>query len=97
MVVRTAPQQPPSRGLQEVELAVTDASTGAPETGLVLDVLPWMPAMGHGASIVTSVREDSPGIYVVTDVDLFMAGTWELRTNVSGAVTDYAAPSFEIP
>jgi len=97
MDVRTAPEQPPSRGVQAVELVITDAATGAPETGLLLDVLPWMPAMGHGAPLKPTVMEDPGGVYVVDDVDFFMAGTWELRTTFSGSLADYAAPSFQIP
>jgi hypothetical protein len=53
--------------------------------------------MGHGAPLTPNVSEDSPGTYVVGDVDFFMAGTWELRTSISGPVTDHASPSFQIP
>jgi len=96
--VRTAPQQPPSRGVQAVQLVILDAKTLTPETGLSLAVLPWMPAMGHGASLTPRVQEGPPGTYVISNVDFFMAGTWEVRTNISGdATTDYAAPSFQIP
>lgn len=95
--VRTAPEQPPSRGVQTVELVISNAVSGAPEPGLSLDVLPWMPAMGHGAPLSPTVVEDPGGVYVIGDVDFFMAGTWELRTSFSGSVEDYAAPSFQIP
>jgi hypothetical protein len=95
--VRTAPQQPPSRGLQTIQLVIRDVTTQAPEPGLTLDVLPWMPAMGHGAPLTPNVSEGPPGTYVVGDVDFFMPGVWELRTSISGPVTDHAAPSFQIP
>ncbi len=95
--VRTAPQQPPSRGDGSVELVIRNTTTNAPESGLSIDVVPWMPAMGHGASIVPAVASPSPGTYVITNVDLFMPGTWELRTTVSGSVADHVAPSFQIP
>jgi YtkA-like len=95
--VRTAPQQPPSRGDGSVELVIRDATTGSLETGLSLSVTPWMPAMGHGASVPPSVAETTPGIYVVSNVSFFMPGTWELRTTISNALTDYVAPSFQIP
>jgi hypothetical protein len=36
-------------------------------------------------------------MYVLTNVGLFMPGTWELRTSIAGAITDHTAPSFEIP
>lgn len=101
--LRTSPSQPPSRGQQSVQLVITDAATGAPKTGLDLVMTPWMPAMGHGASVTPSVTEKSPGTYVVDDVDLFMPGTWELRTTIAaasqskGTDTDHVAPSFQIP
>jgi YtkA-like protein len=95
--VRTAPEQPPSRGDGSVELVIRNATTSAPESGLSIEVVPWMPVMGHGASIVPSVASPSPGTYVITNVDLFMPGTWELRTTVSGSVVDHVAPSFQIP
>ncbi|MEO8876879.1 MAG: FixH family protein [Polyangiaceae bacterium] len=99
--VRTSPSQPPSRGEQAVQLVVTDATTGKPKTGLSVNMTPWMPAMGHGASVTPSVSEKSPGTYVINDVDLFMPGNWELRTTFATAAnstdTDHAAPSFQIP
>jgi hypothetical protein len=106
VAVRTAPQ-PPTRGDQSAEYAITDAATGAPVSGLTLSVVPWMPAMLHGTSVVPTVRETKPGLYVISDVDLFMAGLWELRTTITGssgdagadagAISDYVAPQFEIP
>ncbi len=95
--VWTAPQQPPSRGVQTIQLVIRDATTESRETGLALGVLPWMPAMGHGASLTPTVSEGPPGTYVVGDVDFFMPGTWELRTTIPGPVVDHAAPSFQIP
>lgn len=95
--IRTGPEQPPTRGNQTVEFVVVDAMTGTPAAGLTLDVVPWMPVMGHGTSLTPSVSETSPGTYVLTNVGLFMPGTWELRTNIAGAATDHTAPSFEIP
>jgi hypothetical protein len=95
--VRTAPLQPPTRGLQRVELVIRDSKTAVSEPGLTLGVLPWMPAMGHGAPLTPTVQEGPPGTYVVSDVDFFMPGTWELRVSISGTVTDHAAPSFQIP
>src|SRR6185295_9166402 len=52
--VRTAPDQPPPRGDVAVEYSITDTS-GAPEEGLLLVVVPWMPDHGHGASTVPEV------------------------------------------
>jgi hypothetical protein len=32
----------------------------------------------------------------VTDVHLFMPGTWELETTFSGPLSDHATPTFEL-
>jgi YtkA-like protein len=75
------------RGVGEVKLVVRDAA-GAPVDGLSVDLQPWMPAMGHGSSTVPVVTGAGGGVYVASDVALLMAGEWQLRTTVSGAVAD---------
>jgi hypothetical protein len=94
--VRTAPDQPPSRGTASVEYRIS-THAGAPQDGLDLTVLPFMPSMGHGASGKPTVSAKGDGRYVISGVELFMAGHWELRTDISGAVKDHAAPSFDVP
>ena len=87
---RSAPEAQPARGVNSVELAVSDP-TGAPRDGLGVDVVPWMSAMGHGASVKPSARAVGGGRYVLSDVDFFMPGRWELRiTFTSGAADDHA-------
>lgn len=95
VAVRTSPQPPP-RGTFAVKMTITDRS-GAPVEGLSLDVVPWMVAHGHGTAIKPSVTPDGPGEYLVSDVNLFMPGTWELRTSITGRVTDHVAPALAIP
>ncbi len=92
--VRTSPQ-PPTRGGIDAELTITDAASGAPRDGLALQIRPWMPAMNHGA-IMATVTPQGSGKYLVTEVDFYMAGLWELRTTISGPVSDYVAPQFQI-
>ena len=94
--VRTAPSQPPTRGVSSVRMTLK-RSDGTPITGAALTVVPWMPAMGHGTSVVPTVTEEGDGSYRVDDVDMFMPGVWELRTTVSGATEDQVVPSFQIP
>jgi hypothetical protein len=94
--VRLAPSQPPARGLSTVELTVERAS-GEPVDGLDLDIVPWMPAHGHGASLRPSVTPKGGGKYLVSDVNLFMPGRWELRTTISGSVSDHVAPVIAVP
>jgi hypothetical protein len=93
----TMPFQPPTRGLSTVTLDVINAKTGAPQDGLVIDAVPWMPAHGHGTSVTTAVEAKAGGVYVVSRVNMFMGGKWDLRLGFSGAVTDRATLHFSIP
>lgn len=100
--VHSAPDAAPSRGVNTLRLVVTNSGDGEPVSGLDLDVVPWMPAMGHGTSVKPSVEAGpEPGSYTVTNVNLFMAGLWEIRTTIgvsTGDVptSDHVAPQFEI-
>jgi hypothetical protein len=94
---RSSPTQPPELGDSAWSFSIKDVASGEPATGLSLDVVPWMPAMGHGTSTVPSVRDTGDGVYVIDDVVLFMAGQWELRTAVSGHDTDQVVVSVDIP
>ena len=94
--VRTSPAQPPSRGVTNVKLTISDVA-GAPLDGLRVKVVPWMPAMGHGASVLPTVTPLGHGEYVVHDVDMFMPGHWELRAEIAGALEDHVTPTFQIP
>jgi len=102
--VRTSPQ-PPMRGSQSAQLTITDSS-GARVNGLSLNVLPWMPVMGHGTSVVPTTVETSPGVYTIDNVYFSMPGLWALRTTISPpmgqptgatASSDYVEPQFDIP
>jgi hypothetical protein len=95
VAVRTAPDQPPSRGVLAVEYNVNDEG-GNPMNGLTFDVVPWMPEMGHGASTTPTVSNAGPGRYVISNVEFFMPGQWVLRTTITGAAEDSITPSFEI-
>ena len=94
--VRTAPDQPPTRGNVWMQLSVTDSMTGAPDVGLDVLAVPWMPAMGHGTSVKPTIVEASPGIYELRNLSLFMPGTWEIRTQFAGPATDHVTPTFDI-
>jgi len=93
--VRWSPN-PPALGFDAAELTLTD-TTGAAVTGLTLTMLPWMPAHGHGTSTTPTVSETAtPGVYVATPIDFYMAGQWELRTTIAGAVDDTVTPAIEL-
>lgn len=96
LALRTAPTQPPPRGTCTVELTITDAS-GAPKDGLGVEVVPWMTSHGHGASVKPTVTPKGGGRYVVSNVSLFMPGSWELRTNLSGPLEDHATAVVTVP
>jgi hypothetical protein len=88
--------QPPTLGLINAELTVTQADGGAPVDGLSVAIRPWMPAMDHGAIRPTIVAEDG-GRYAISNLDIYMQGEWQLQTTFSGATEDYVAPEFEVP
>ncbi len=81
--LRTAPSQPPPRGESTAELRIRDVD-GVPKDGLTLRVTPWMPAHGHGAPSSPVTTALGGGAYRVDGVELTMAGTWELRVEISG-------------
>ena len=87
--------QPPVRGNLLFRYRITDAS-GAPVDGLSLEVKPWMPAMGHGASVTPTVTARGSGEYDLSNVYLVMAGQWQLQTTITGGASDHAAPEFMV-
>lgn len=96
VALRSAPYQPLAEGLQCVELTATDASSGANVDGLAITMTPWMPAMGHGASVTPILTPLGEGRYVFSNVSLFMPGEWQLRIQFSGPVTDSVEPTFDV-
>lgn len=94
--VRTGPDQPPPLGQSAAQLTVEDASTHAPVDGLDLSVVPWMPAMGHGSSVTPTVTPMGNGVYLVSNIFMYMPGTWQLRTTLVGQDTDSVTPEFTV-
>lgn len=94
--VHTSPN-PPWQGTITVELTVTNKADATPQDGLQIAMVPWMPADDHGTSTTPIVTAEGGGKYLVTNVNLFMAGHWELQTTFSGPMTDYVAPAYDIP
>lgn len=66
-------------GRNSFDLRVTDRS-GHPAQGAVT-VEPAMPQMGHALAPITA-RPSEPGRYEVGDVDLLMAGQWEITLSL---------------
>lgn len=96
LAVFTSPEQPPSRGVITTKLIVTDAAKGNAVDGLQFDIAPEMPSMGHGTPTVPRVSAKGSGVYLAEDVDLYMAGRWDLRMTITGAVTDVAVVTIDV-
>jgi hypothetical protein len=96
VAVRTAPAQPPTRSTVIAAQYTVTNPAGAPVDGLALNVLPWMPAMAHGMSLTPEITAKGGGVYEIDNLEFAMPGTWELRTDFSGPVTDHATPSFQV-
>ena len=82
------------QGLDTVRIVVTDARSSAPVDGLAIQVVPWMPTMGHGSSAIPEIQPMGDGVYVASDVSLFMPGEWQLRTSLDA--NDSAVVTVEI-
>ena len=93
--VRTSPTQPPSAGVLAVELRIVGRS-GAPADGLSLDVVPTMPAHGHGASVKPKVTAQGGGVYLLEGVSLYMPGAWQLQTTIEGSIPDVATIPLDV-
>lgn len=76
------------RGSSSIKLVATDLATGLPKAGLAMNIVPFMPAMGHGSSTDPTVVEQGDGVYVASDVVMAMPGNWQLRTTITGACSD---------
>lgn len=85
--VRTSPEQPPAKGMVVAELFVVDAEK-KPVDGLTVVLVPWMTSMDHGTNVVPKITARGGGRYLVTELKLFMAGRWDLRTTFHGPVDD---------
>jgi YtkA-like len=95
LLVELTATSEPTVGTNTIEMTVTGASDGQPRDGVSIAVVPWMPAMGHGTASAT-VTAEGGGKYRLTEVYLFMPGTWELEISFSGAVSDHADPTFQV-
>lgn len=67
------------------ELEVRFYRRGEPLEGLVLEVLGWMPAHGHGFLRRAQVQAREPGVFQVKGVLFHMRGAWELTFDVAQA------------
>jgi hypothetical protein len=85
---------PTSAAENKFTLKFFDSSSGATadagpyvDTLLAVNVLLWMPVMGHGSSPVTLSRT-AAGVYEVTRAYFIMPGDWQIRVQLKNATTN---------
>ena len=64
-----------------LRLLLTDALDDVPLEGAALEVVPWMPAHGHGVPDDVVVSERAAGWYMA-EVTFTMPGDWELQIHI---------------
>ena len=71
---------PPSKGDNIWHVSVTDEA-GMPISDVEIEAIPFMPDHGHGTPVAsfTEVVPDAEGEYMLKDVNMFMAGLWEVE------------------
>jgi hypothetical protein len=85
-----------TRGDYSLQYVFTNTTDGSPVDGLTMTIVPWMPAMGHGTPIVPMITPLGGGAYQLDDVDLFMAGLWQLRTKTTAMQSDQVEPALQV-
>jgi hypothetical protein len=73
---------PPSKGENAWTIKLTDAM-GSPINGATVTVKPFMPDHGHGSSVLPLVQPDTSGTYLITQLDFFMPGIWQITLAVA--------------
>ena len=79
------PVDAPAIGFNRWTVAITDAG-GAPVMNLTVTAdKPRMPIHGHGAPKFPQVAPEEGGVYVVSEINFFMAGYWEMGLELAPA------------
>lgn len=82
-------------GVNTVDIIIHDKED-RDVVGADVEVVPWMPDMGHGVPEKPDVMEKGGGLYSVENIVLMMGGHWEIRVQIkSGGVED--AVVFDFP
>jgi hypothetical protein len=68
-------------GVNTFDIIVHDKN-GKEVTGAEINVVPWMPEMGHGVFDKPVVKEKGGGTYNVENIVLIMEGRWEMRLKI---------------
>ena len=75
----------PAIGLDTWTIAITEGSDAAVTELTVTADKPRMPIHGHGASTFPQVTPQDGGVYVVSEINFFMAGYWEMALELHPA------------
>lgn len=78
VVLVEAEPAPPAEDFNIWTVLVRDVATCTPQPGLTIDVVPFMPAHGHGSVTTPIVTDHGDGSYGVEDLNLWMAGHWRV-------------------
>jgi YtkA-like len=100
IVLSAVPEGPMNAGNDAVQIALTDPKTGKPVDKEQIELVPFMPTMGHGTDVIPQCQEmgheQGKGQYLCTNVNLYMPGEWQLRFKFVTPVSDSAAPNLEV-
>jgi hypothetical protein len=91
---------PPAQGNNTWMVALADASTGAALDGVAMVVTGLMPDHGHPLGVPPTVMPSGGGQYAIDDIDMFMAGYWEITlalTLPAGVVDGGSSDSVMFP
>ncbi len=95
--IRTAPTQPPPRAGATLDVHIADAA-GHDVDGVTLEIVPWMAAMNHGTQVDPVITPQGKGHYTCYPLELFMAGTWQLRMKLKkGTRESHVVPTVDVP
>ncbi|MEQ1504823.1 MAG: FixH family protein [Myxococcota bacterium] len=82
--VRWAPDRDPWTNEEPVSLDTQIVRGDAPESGAILDLVPWMSTMGHGIDGAVEITELEPGTYR-SSWTFTMPGPWDVRIDIDGS------------
>jgi len=81
-------------GVNTVDIIIHDKDDND-VVGGDIEVVPWMPEMGHGVFEKPVITERGGGLYAVDNIILIMSGYWELRVIIKyGGIEDKAVFDF---
>ncbi|MBI2394880.1 MAG: FixH family protein [Deltaproteobacteria bacterium] len=81
--VHLTPDAAITRGSNNFTMTIRAGALAPTKDKTNVEVIVWMPSMGHGAPNDPTLVEKGDGNYRVEDVYFSMPGTWELTVNVT--------------